>query len=305
MPDGLIIIDKPAGLTSHDVVARLRRILKTKKIGHTGTLDPFATGVLVMLVGKATRLARFLHSDEKEYEAVLRFGFETDTGDVTGERRDDPDGNSSDKLQFVGPETITQALHEFRGEVEQVPPMYSAKKIDGKRLYKLAREGVEVERQPVKVLITELELTGEVGAGTGTKHFGLRVACSAGTYIRTLAEDIGRKIGIGCHLAELRRIRAGRFRIDQAITLEDLERSISDAELPPILPLAEAVSHLVSYALSASDLERVARGMPILPGSVVREIREPIAMLTAEGALAAVGEYDETEKVIRPKLVMV
>lgn len=305
MPDGLIIIDKPAGLTSHDVVARLRRILKTKKIGHTGTLDPFATGVLVMLVGKATRLARFLHSDEKEYEAVLRFGFETDTGDVTGERRDDPDGNSSDKLQFVGPETITQALHEFRGEVEQVPPMYSAKKIDGKRLYKLAREGVEVERQPVKVLITELELTGEVGAGTGTKHFGLRVACSAGTYIRTLAEDIGRKIGIGCHLAELRRIRAGRFRIDQAITLEGLERSISDAELPPILPLAEAVSHLVSYALSASDLERVARGMPILPGSVVREIREPIAMLTAEGALAAVGEYDETEKVIRPKLVMV
>lgn len=305
MPDGLIIIDKPAGLTSHDVVARLRRILKTKKIGHTGTLDPFATGVLVMLVGKATRLARFLHSDEKEYEAVLRFGFETDTGDVTGERRDDPDGNSSDKLQFVGPETITQALHEFRGEVEQVPPMYSAKKIDGKRLYKLAREGVEVERQPVKVLITELELTGEVGAGTGTKDFGLRVACSAGTYIRTLAEDIGRKIGIGCHLAELRRIRAGRFRIDQAITLEDLERSISDAELPPILPLAEAVSHLVSYALSASDLERVARGMPILPGSVVREIREPIAMLTAEGALAAVGEYDETEKVIRPKLVMV
>jgi tRNA pseudouridine55 synthase len=304
MPDGIILIDKPSGLTSHDVVARLRRILKTKKIGHTGTLDPFATGVLVMLVGKATRLARFLHADEKEYEAVARFGFETDTGDVTGERRiGSPD--DAQRVAQLDADAIAEVLPGFIGQIEQIPPMYSAKKIDGQRLYKLAREGVEVERQPVKVNIPALELEREIAATRETKDFGLRVVCSAGTYVRSLAEDIGRQVGIGCHLAELRRTRAGRFRIEDAVTLEQLELMMERGDGPPLLPMADAVAHLPAVSLSADDLERVSMGIAVRTEAAGSETGQQIAMLTEEGDLAAVGAYDGSEMVIRPKLVMV
>ena len=152
--NGILIIDKPATWTSHDVVGKLRKILKTKRIGHTGTLDPFATGVLVLLVGKATRLAQFLDKDVKEYEAIVRFGSETDTGDRTGELR-----ITNYELRDVSVEEIENVLPEFRGEIEQTPPMYSAKKIEGKKLYELARKGVEIERKPIKVMIYELRIT--------------------------------------------------------------------------------------------------------------------------------------------------
>ena len=145
--DGILIIDKPAGLTSHDVVARVRRILKTKRVGHTGTLDPFATGVLVSLVGKATRLAQFLDKDEKEYEAVVRFGFETDTGDVTGMRSAECGMRNEEVAHVLAKTDWETVLNKFRGEIEQIPPMFSAKKIGGKKLYEQARKGVEVERK--------------------------------------------------------------------------------------------------------------------------------------------------------------
>jgi len=143
MIDGILIIDKPEGLTSHDVVARLRRILKTRRIGHTGTLDPFATGVLVMLVGKATRIAQFLDKDKKEYEAIVRFGFETDTGDRTGKRKAEGEGRKAEELKI---DEIENVLPDFRGEIEQTPPMYSAKKVGGEKLYELARKGIEITR---------------------------------------------------------------------------------------------------------------------------------------------------------------
>ncbi|HUF04790.1 MAG TPA: tRNA pseudouridine(55) synthase TruB [Aridibacter sp.] len=308
MKDGLIIIDKPAGWTSHDAVARLRKILKTTKIGHTGTLDPFATGVLVMLVGKATRLARFLHSDEKEYEAVLRFGFETDTGDATGERRmfDELQFVGSDKLKHVGQMSesdISAVLPEFRGEIEQVPPMYSAKKIGGKRLYKMAREGKEVEREPVTVTISRIECTGEISSGEGTKDFGLNVVCSAGTYVRTLAEDIGRKLDIGCHLAELRRTRAGRFSLDQAHTLEELAEF--DPSAVKLIPMSKAVVHLPSITLTEAELQMVHHGRRF-EGSERDVFGEgEFALLTADGRLAAIGEEDAETGEISPKLVMI
>src|SRR5215203_3541312 len=151
--NGILIIDKPENFTSHDVVGKLRKILRTKRIGHTGTLDPFATGVLVILVGKATRLAQFLDKDVKEYEAIVRFGFETDTGDRTGELR-----ITNYELRDVSVEDVERVLPDFRGEIEQIPPMYSAKKVEGKKLYELARKGVEIERNPVKVKIYELEI---------------------------------------------------------------------------------------------------------------------------------------------------
>ncbi|HLL99919.1 MAG TPA: tRNA pseudouridine(55) synthase TruB, partial [Pyrinomonadaceae bacterium] len=232
--DGILIIDKPAGITSHDVVARCRRILKTKRVGHTGTLDPFATGVVVILVGRATRLAQFLDKDRKEYEAVVRLGFETETGDGTGELR-----ITNYELREVSDEEFENVLKDFRGEIEQTPPMYSAKKVAGKKLYELARKGVEIERKAVKITIYELELmkSGQRSAVSGqpenqdrnlrpeseisnfkfqTEDRTIRVSCSAGTYIRTLAEDIGRRLETGAHLAELRRTRAGKFDLSQA-----------------------------------------------------------------------------------------
>ncbi|HZB46412.1 MAG TPA: tRNA pseudouridine(55) synthase TruB, partial [Pyrinomonadaceae bacterium] len=200
--DGLLIIDKPAGWTSHDVVARARRLLREKRVGHTGTLDPFATGVLVLLLGRATRLAQFLSGAEKEYEATVRLGFATDTGDLTGGRR----GAATEFAEAWGRERIEPALSSLRGEIEQVPPMYSAKKIGGRKLYELARRGEEVAREAVRVTIRELELgDGNAGAARlnedGTQDLPVRVVCSAGTYVRTLAESIGESLGVGAHLS--------------------------------------------------------------------------------------------------------
>ena len=301
--DGILIIDKPEGWTSHDVVARLRRILKTKKIGHTGTLDPFATGVLVMLVGKATRLAQFLDKDEKEYEALVRFGFETDTGDRTGSPRESKVQSPRSKVSIAD---IEKVLPQFRGEIEQVPPMYSAKKIDGKKLYELARKGIEVERKAVAVRISELEVFDAETRGRGdtegelgleTWEMGLKVACSAGTYIRTLAEDIGKAAGSAAHLAELRRTRAGRFELSRAITLEDLEKLEYPSEI--LVPMNEAVSHLPEVILTGEELVKVRNGMKLparMDGTGIQTVR-----LTAGGELVAIGSYQEG--VIRPRLV--
>src|SRR5690606_20660022 len=153
--DGLLVIDKPEGITSHDVVARLRKILNTKKIGHTGTLDPFATGVMVIVVGRATRLAQFLDKDQKEYDLLVKFGYETDTGDRTGERRErDPNYEP----RTIMPDDLIRVISGHMGEISQVPPMYSAKKIDGQKLYEMARRGEEVARQPIDATIFKIEL---------------------------------------------------------------------------------------------------------------------------------------------------
>src|SRR5205085_2121936 len=206
-----LIIDKPADWTSHDVVARVRRSLRERRVGHTGTLDPFATGVLVVLVGRATRLAQFLAGAEKEYEASVRFGYATDTGDLTGARRPAADG-ASERCGAWSDGEIEAALAPLRGEREQVPPMYSAKKVQGRKLYELARRGVEVERQAVRVRIQLLEALRDGGAlvrpnADGTCELRVRVVCSAGTYVRVLAEEIGAHLGTGAHLAALRRTR--------------------------------------------------------------------------------------------------
>src|SRR5713226_7599815 len=179
--DGVLIINKPAGLTSHDVVARVRRILHERRVGHTGTLDPFATGVLVVLVGRATRLAQFLSGAEKEYEAIIRLGFATDTGDATGRSTTD-----TQRCTEFPRAAIEAALASLRGEIEQTPPMYSAKKVAGKKLYELARRGEEVERRAVRVTVREFEALPSDGSllkpnAAGTCDLSVRVVCSAGT----------------------------------------------------------------------------------------------------------------------------
>ncbi len=295
--DGLLIIDKPAGITSHDVVARVRRILKTKRVGHTGTLDPFATGVMVILVGKSTRLAQFLDKDEKEYEALVQFGFETDTGDITGSPKSEVEGPKSIDIGQV-----ESALAKFRGDIQQTPPMYSAKKVEGKKLYELARKGVEIERKPVSVTIHTLEIIKKSELRIPNSEFRIRVACSAGTYIRTLAEDIGREVGLGAHLTELRRTRAGRFTLDQAVTLVELQ----DAQSPSVRlrPISEVVEHLPEFVLREDRVAKTLNGMSTRDLSGAFTAGEQIRMTAPTGALIAIGYYDDDEKVVQPKVVL-
>jgi len=303
MFDGILIIDKPAGITSHDVVARVRRILKMKRIGHTGTLDPFATGVMVILVGKATRLAQFLDKDAKEYEAVVQFGFETNTGDLTGLRIADCGLRIKENLQSLNFDGIERVLENFRGEVEQTPPMYSAKKIAGKKLYELARKGIEIERKPVKVTIYKLEI---LNLKPETWNLKLKVVCSAGTYIRTLAQDIGRKLGVGAHLAELKRTRAGKFEISKAVTLEELEKIVAAEKLSEILiSMNEAVSHLPEIKLSAEEINKTKNGIKLRVESAEIADNGFCRMTDKDANLIAVGFYDAAEKIVQPKLVLV
>ncbi|MEP6903224.1 MAG: tRNA pseudouridine(55) synthase TruB [Actinomycetota bacterium] len=304
--DGILIIDKPAGITSHDVVARCRRILKTKRIGHTGTLDPFATGVMVILVGKATRLAQFLDKDAKEYEAIVRFGFETDTGDRTGELR-----ITNYELRDISIEEIEEILPDFRGEIRQMPPMFSAKKIDGRKLYELARKGIEIERKPVRITNYELRITNYKAAkkmsefGLWTLDFGLKVLCSAGTYIRVLAEDIGKKLEIGAHLAELRRTKAGKFGIEKSVTLEKLEEIVAENKLGEVLiSTNEAVSHLTEIKLSSEEVAKIKNGVKL--SRVSGDLNDDeFLRLTEAGNLLAIGFYNKAEKTVQPKLVLV
>ena len=208
--NGIVIIDKPAGWTSQDVVSKLRGALHTKRIGHGGTLDPMATGVLPVFVGRATRGVEFFEHAEKTYETTLRLGLTTDTEDISGTVLIEQDA-------FVTGDQLEQVLQQFRGEILQVPPMYSALKINGKKLYELARAGKEVQRQPRPVTIHELTLLGLEADG-----IHLRVRCSKGTYIRTLCKDIGQALGCGGCMAALRRVQAGEYTAEEAVTLEQL-----------------------------------------------------------------------------------
>lgn len=301
--DGVLIIDKPAGMTSHDVVDRVRKILHTRRVGHTGTLDPFATGVLVLLVGKATRLAQFLGNDEKEYDAVVRFGFETDTGDATGKVRDaEGETRNEDVAGLLASTEWGAVLEKFRGEVVQIPPMYSAKKVAGKKLYEHARRGVEVERTPVKVIISTLDMI-ESSFDISDCEVRLRVVCSAGTYIRTLAESIGRELRIGAHLAELRRTRAGRFDISQAVTLEALERH--EDPRSALFRLERIVEHLPSVNLNQERSESTKHGLSTRMHDASFSHGDIVRMLDENRSLIAVGVYDDAEKSLRPKIVLV
>ena len=208
--DGIVIVDKPRDWTSQDVTARLRRVFGTRRIGHGGTLDPMATGVLPVFVGRATRAVEFFEHAEKTYETVLRFGITTDTEDMTGTVL------TEENVSFTE-EQLQETLAAFRGEILQVPPMYSALKVNGQKLCDLARKGKTVERQPRPITIHELTLVER-----GENTLRLRVRCSKGTYIRTLCKDIGEKLGCGGCMESLRRVAAGEYTIDEAVPLQTL-----------------------------------------------------------------------------------
>lgn len=249
--DGVININKPAGMTSHDVVSRLRRILNMKKIGHTGTLDPDATGVLPMCVGRGTKLSEMLMSSEKQYRAELTLGISTDTQDSSGTVL-------SQRQVNVSEAEIRDAISRFIGELEQIPPMYSAIKVEGKKLYELAREGKEIEREPRKVTIHNIEIEN---INLDKNLVEMTVDCSKGTYIRTLCNDIGEALGCGGHMSALTRTKSGRFEIENTVTLEEIEQRAQDGDFGFITPLAEILAEYRKVILAEKNAWRVKNGI--------------------------------------------
>jgi tRNA pseudouridine55 synthase len=307
--DGLIIIDKPEGWTSHDVVARVRRVLREKRVGHTGTLDPFATGVLVVLVGRATRLAQFLSGAEKEYEATVRLGYATDTGDLTGARRG---GAAASDCATLGRQQVEAALAPLRGVFEQVPPMYSAKKIQGKKLYELARRGEEVERKAVRVSVREFEIIGEPGGALlrpnadGTCDLRARVVCSAGTYVRALAESVGENLSTGAHLAALRRTRAGAFGLERALTPEALQQVVEAGAADFLIPMETALPQLPSAHLTADEARRAAHGAAVAAPrpAPAWEDGARVLLFDERGGLLAVAVYAAAGGMLQPRVML-
>ena len=284
-PEGLLLVDKPSGPTSHDVVSRARRALDEGRVGHTGTLDPFATGLLLLLVGRATRLAEYFHRLEKAYRATLRLGEETDTHDRTGETR-----RSSEAWHGLERGELEEALSGFRGELLQRPPAYSAKQVEGRRAHEAAREGELLQLEPEEVTVHELELVG-----WEPPEAELRAVVGTGTYVRSLARDLGRELGVGAHLTALRRTRVGPFEVDDALAGDELEPGVR-LESPHFRPPADAVSWLPRRRVTEEERRRIGHGQRIDAGEIVPGAGDgepgagdPVA-LVGEAGLVAVAE---------------
>lgn len=278
MPDGIIIIDKPTGWTSMDVCAKLRGILREKRIGHAGTLDPMATGVLPVFVGRATKAVQFAENGRKEYHAVLKLGTVTDTQDTTGA-----------VLEMhpvtVGADEVRAALEHFTGELLQLPPMYSALKVNGQKLYDLARQGKTVERKPRAITVYELELLEQ----SAPDEFALRVVCSKGTYIRTLCHDLGEYLGCGGCMAALRRTRSGNFSVENARRIGELTRADRDT----LLPADTLFSAATSLTLTAAQEKRCRCGNPFRTDAPDGETR----FYSENGEFLAIGRVVNGEAV--------
>jgi tRNA pseudouridine55 synthase len=269
--DGLLVVDKPAGWTSHDVVARVRRLAGTRRVGHAGTLDPMATGVLVVGVGRGTRLLGHLALSDKDYDATIRLGVTTTTDDADGEivAERDPGG--------IGDEALAAAMARFVGDIDQVPSAVSAVKVDGQRAYKRVRRGEDVQIPPRSVHVARFAVVARRGADVD-----VRVSCSTGTYVRALARDLGEVLGVGAHLTALRRTRVGGFTLEQARTLDELAQALA------VIPLADAVAAAFPRVdVSDDDARRLAHGQRVEldtapPG--------PFGVFTGDGTVVALGE---------------
>ena len=229
-PEGILLVDKPQGITSHDVVAKMRRIFHIKKVGHAGTLDPMATGLLLILIGKATKASQYLMSMDKEYTGTIRLGQITDSQDADGEMLEERD------VPELSREDILAEMKTFMGDQYQTPPMFSAKKINGQKLYKLARQGKTVEREPRVIHISSFELTD-----FALPELSFLVGTSKGAYVRTIAHDLGERFGCGGHLNELRRTAVGQFGVEKSSTIESLETMSPSSLRKKLIPIIQAV----------------------------------------------------------------
>ncbi|MBQ9267833.1 MAG: tRNA pseudouridine(55) synthase TruB [Clostridia bacterium] len=275
MKDGILIIDKPQDYTSHDVVAKCRKILQTKKIGHTGTLDPLATGVLVLCVGAATKLVDYLTCDDKIYDATMKLGIKTDTGDITG--------NVIESREWNAPETIEDGFwRTFIGKQTQIPPMYSAIKKDGVKLYELARQGIEVERAAREIEIWDIS---HVSVSGDTIKY--RVHCSKGTYVRVLCEDIAEKLETVGTMTELRRIQSGKFSIEEACTLDEVSED-------KIIPMEKLLNHSITIK------ENIAK---LLNGNTLKyDLEDGLYNLYDNGQYIGIGEVKD--KLLKRKIIV-
>lgn len=286
--DGALIIDKPAGMTSHDVVLAVRRLLGEKRVGHLGTLDPLATGVLVLLVGRVTRLARFYRQRQKTYQGSIRFGFGTDTMDSTGTPL------SQDCHPTLSEKELRSTFASFVGTYMQRPPAFSAKKISGVPAYRLARRGMELSLEPVPVVIHELELLWVEGARAGFK-----ATVSSGTYIRSLINDLGNRLNLGAHLVELRRTSVGEFSESGALKLEELKNRLA-SEPAACIPAQNLLSELPRIELNDSQTLRASHGADLR----ITHTADGVRLMSPQGRLVAVGERIG-ENLYHPVVVLV
>ena len=290
--DGVVLLDKPVGLSSNAALQKVRRALNAQKAGHTGTLDPLASGLLPLCFGDATKFSADLLHAEKEYETTIRFGVKTTTGDAEGEV-------VSEREPTFDYQTFSEVLEKFRGEIEQVPPMYSALKKDGVPLYKLARKGEEIERKPRKVVISTLDVLD-----FNPPEATLVVRCSKGTYIRVLGEDIGEALGCGAHLKSLRRTAVGDLRISESVTLADFEAMSEEERLKVLLPPDRLLSTLVRIDLDEAQTERFSHGgiVSVDESGPEKKVRVYGIRPDGERFLMGVGRLESNQELIPERL---
>lgn len=290
-PFAILVVDKPSGPTSHDVVNRIRKAAALRKVGHSGTLDPLASGVLVLLLGPATRLSEYLAGSDKVYRAVVRFGRVTDTYDAAGE-------TVQESSESPSRAEVEAALPEFVGDQFQMPPAYSAVKVAGRKAYELARAGQKPELRPRSITVHSIELDNYT-----PPDLTLEIRCSGGTYVRSLAHELGQHTGTGAHLAELRRLEAGVFSLEQARSLKDLEEAIERGSwLEMLIPPQEALPHLPQVVVGPADLSRLRHGR----GIAVTEQSEGMALaLDEDGNMIAILTAGSKPKSWRPRKVFV
>lgn len=288
MKDGLLLIDKDPGFTSHDVVQRVRRILREKRIGHCGTLDPDATGLLLLTLGTATRLTRFLIRAPKVYEGVIRLGIATDTYDASGQVVAEA---PAEAVAALTREAVADAMRRFEGEIEQQPPPYSAKKVNGVKYYELARRGEEVPAETKEVTVFEFAPVGDLADG----RIAFRLGCSSGTYARGLAHDLGAALGVGGHLAELRRIRIGSFDVGSAVRLTGLEEAVAKGETPGAawVPFDRIPLPFGEVTADPQQEHRIAHGQTVLVRELEGEEGDWIKLVNRRQELIAVGTVTE------------
>lgn len=293
--DGILPLWKPKGYTSHDCVSKARGMLRTRKIGHTGTLDPDVEGVLPLCVGKATKIVPFLTDTEKVYEAVVSLGSTTDTEDASGQTLETKEVSSTLSIQAV-----RDVLRTFEGEITQTPPMYSAVKVNGKKLYEYAREGIEVERPSRKIKIKSIELLSEdVSYEEGAATFSIRIVCSKGTYVRTLCVDIGQALGYPAHMASLVRTRTADIEREDCYTMDEVQRAADeDKQASLLLPLARGLKHMVSWDIEEDLVSWVQNGQVLKQPEGLQESEFVVSY--GEDILAIYQQHPDKPGLIKP-----
>ncbi|WP_421040571.1 tRNA pseudouridine(55) synthase TruB [Mammaliicoccus vitulinus] len=300
--DGILAIHKEVGMTSHDVVFKLRKILKTKKVGHTGTLDPEVSGVLPICIGKATRVSDYVMESGKTYKAEVTIGVSTTTEDQTGDIVEEKSVNRN----VWSTDDIRSTINKLVGEIEQIPPMYSAVKVNGKKLYEYARQNIEVERPVRKVFINSIELISEISYDNQTCKFEIEVECGKGTYIRTLATQIGELLGYPAHMSHLIRLKSGGFSLEQAIKLEELRQIVEQDKLQDVLlPLEYGLNGLEKTTINDEEIvKRIQNGQKIEKHLIADHQYEGIFVVWyGDKAIAIMDTYEKNNALYKPKKV--